>query len=265
MKNKVTAKTLFNIGFFLFICLFLTSCASFVKNTKENPSSETIFEINLLDPLVEDEKIYLEILDDVTGITLNPSRYELQAKDDFSYFVKIPILNYSIVKYRYLKKSNGISIEHSASGELIQYRSHLITHPSIINDKVISWSEKIPKTPAGDISGFIFDEVTGLPIPEIFVSINGLSAISSSDGYFEIKDVPVGEYSLLAYHHEGNYQPFQQGAIIAENSVTPASFGMKASKMVEITFEVNVPENTPEVAALRIIGNIASLGNVFHE
>jgi hypothetical protein len=47
------------------------------------------------------------------------------------------------------------------------------------------------------------------------------------DGYYELKNVPVGEYNLVAFQVDGNYQPFQQGAVIAENSVTPASLAYR--------------------------------------
>ena len=59
--------------------------------------------------------------------------------------------------------------------------------------------------------------------------------------FLNLQDVPLGEFHLTAIHPDGKYQVFQQDAIIAENSITPASFGMTASKMVNIKFVVDAP------------------------
>lgn len=232
---------------------------------QELPLSETVFEVNLPEKLKNDEIVYLEILDEVTGIALNPTRYEMQSKDALNLFVRIPIINGSFVNYRYVKRSDVDIIEYYSPGNQVHYRSYMVNRPSVAKDIVSSWTNEGTEFPLGEISGFVYDIKTNLPIPEIFVSVNGITTSSSHNGFYHIQNIPVGEHNLVAYHPDGLYKPFQQGAVIADNALTPASFGLEPAKMVKITFNVEVPENTVQGAPLRLIGDFYSLGNIFTE
>jgi hypothetical protein len=252
----------------LAISLILGSCVPNLtaKETVQNLySSEMVFEVTLPEKLDDDEIMYLEILDEVTGIALNPTRYEMQSKDDFTLFVRIPIINGSSVNYRYVKRSDVDVIERCPDGNQVHYRSYMVNRPDVTKDIVSSWTNEGTIYPTGEISGFVYDSKTNLPIPEIFILVNGIITSSSFDGYYQIRNIPIGEHNLMAFHPDGLYQPFQQGALIAENAVTPASFGMESAKMVEITFDVEVPENTVQGAPLRFIGDFHSFGNVYSE
>ncbi len=251
------------------ISLIIGSCVPNLaeKETAQKlSSSEMVFEVTLPEKLGGNEIVYLEILDEVTGIALNPMRYEMQSKDNLTFFVRIPIINRSFVNYRYVKRSDVDVIEHTPDGNQVHYRSYMVNHPAVVKDIISSWTnEGSTVFPTGEISGFVYDAKTNLPIPEIFISVNGITTTSSSDGYFQIGDIPIGEHNLIAFHPDRLYQPFQQGAVIADNAVTPASFGMDLAKMVKITFDVEVPENTVQGASLRFIGDFYSLGNIYSE
>jgi len=252
----------------LLISLISSSCVPYLtekETVQKLSSSETVFEVSLPEKLVNDEIVYLEILDEVTGIALNPMRYEMQSKDDLTFIVRIPIVNGSSVKYRYVKRSDVDVIELCPDGNQVHYRPYIVDHPAVINDIVSSWTNEGTVFPTGEISGFIYDAKTNLPISEIFISVNGITTSSSSDGYYQIRNIPIGDHNLVAFHPDGLYEPFQQGAVIADNAVTPASFGMESAKIVEITFDVVVPEKTVQNAPLRFIGNFYTLGNVHAE
>jgi len=257
-----------SIFLLLAISFIIGSCISnnpTKEIAQELPVSETVFEVSLPEKLKNGEIVYLEILDEVTGIALNPTRYEMQSKDDLTLFVRIPIINGSFVKYRYVKRSEIDVIEFCSDGTQVYYRSYMVNRPSVAKDIVSSWANEGTALPVGEISGFIYDAKTNLPIPEIFISVNGITTSSAHDGFYQIQNIPAGEHNLVAYHPDGLYKPFQQGAVIANNALTPASFGMESAKMVKITFNVEVPENTVQGAPLRLIGNFYSLGNVYTE
>ena len=256
------------ILFVLVISLITDSCVPYLsgeETIQKLSSSETVFEVTLPEKLKNDEIVYLEILDEITGIALNPMRYEMQSKDDFTYYVRIPIINGSFIKYRYVKRSDVDVIELCPDGNQVHYRSYIVNHPDVTNDIVSNWTNKGAFFPTGEISGFVYDAKSNLPISEIFISVNGIATTSSSDGYYQIRNIPIGEHNLVAFHPDGLYQPFQQGAVIADNAVTPASFGMDSAKIVEITFNIEVPENTIQGASLRFIGNFYFMGNVYAE
>jgi hypothetical protein len=253
---------------FLIIGFFFTACNSSPKYNEtdlESESIETVFEVTLPSELESGSIIYLEILDEVTGISLNPQRYKMEPKDDFSLFVRVPFLEGSLVHYRYLMQSDINQIEHDPNGKQIYYRTYLADHPDKVQDRISNWVEQISSLPTGKISGFIYDNQTDLPIRGMNVSINGIRTVTLSNGYYEINRVPIGEYNIVAFHPDDLYEPFQQKAIIAENTITPASFGLSPANLVKITFNVEVPENTIKGAPLRLLGDTFSLGNVISE
>ncbi|MCD6355650.1 MAG: hypothetical protein J7L66_00065 [Anaerolineaceae bacterium] len=263
MKLTRTIKFAIIIGV---LSLFIVSCEniSSISAIQKNLSlSETVFEVTLPEPINDGEKIFLEVIDEVTGIALNPSRYDMQKKDAVSYYIRIPIVNGSIFKYRYVKRSNTDLIEKNPLGEQIYYRVYLVSRPAVVEDYVSSWNGEHNNIASGEISGYVYDSKTSIPLSEIFISINGITTTSSSDGFYKLKNIPVGQYNLTAFHPDGQYEPFQQGAVIAENAVTPASFGLDKAPLVNVSFQVTVPKNTPLDASIRFIGDKSAFGNVF--
>jgi hypothetical protein len=59
------------------------------------------------------------------------------------------------------------------------------------------------------------------------------------------------------------YQPFQQGAVVAESQTTLVDLRVKPSRLVNVTFIVSVPGDTVPGVPVRIAGNILQLGNTF--
>jgi len=266
MKNKKFI--LLTIFIFTIILSALTGCSSFSRKketTQKLSSSETVFETILPEPIADSDEVFLEMVDDVTGIGLNPKRIPMQKKDDRSVFARIPLNNGSIIKYRYVLRSDKDTIEQNASGSPVIYRMYFATRPAVVKDVVQNWPDNEVKINRGEISGYVYDEKTDLPISDIIISINGNTTISGADGYYELRNIPSGEFLITAIHPNGIYEPFQQGAVIAENALTPASFGLKAAEMIEIDFELTVPENTINGAPIRMIGNTYGTGNVFNE
>jgi hypothetical protein len=255
--------------FTLLISLSLSACSSLNadgETVQKTTLAETVFEVTLAEPLNENEILYFELLDEVTGIALNPTRYEMEAKDNYSYFVRIPMVIGSLVKYRYVREGSGTNIiEHDTNGNVVQYRMDVIKRPAVVKDFVAKWDSVAYDGKTGEISGYIYDDKSEAPLSEIMVSINGIRSFTSSDGYYELKNVPLGEYNLVALEPNGKYQTFQQGAVIAENSVTPASFGMKSADTVEITFVVTPPAGEETLGDMRFISNLYSEGNTYSE
>ncbi|MDK2980102.1 MAG: hypothetical protein PWQ55_449 [Chloroflexota bacterium] len=266
--NKIRfASSLILIG--LLLSLVLSGCSNLSTNgetVQKTTLAETVFEVTLAEPLNENEILYFELLDEVTGVALNPTRYEMQAKDAYSYYVRIPMVIGSVVKYRYVRQGTDSNIiEHDTNGNTVHYRLDVIKKPAVVKDFVAKWDAGNYTGQTGEVSGYIYDNKNETPLSEILVSINGIRTFTSADGYYELKNVPLGEYNLVAIHPDGRFQTFQQGAVIAENSVTPASFGMQAADMVAVTFVVTPPESEQTLGTMRLISNLYSLGNTYSE
>ncbi len=199
------------------------------------------------------ESIYLYILDEVTGLALNPQRMLMRANDPNHYMLSIPLPVGSLIRYRYGRQSTGPADEMTFDGKPVNYRLYRVDGPSLVQDTVARWTD----TP------FSTDEASGQPIPNLMVVCGGTIAQSGPSGAYTLAGLPGGYQNMVVFARDGSYRTFQQAALVAENSVTPASFKMTKAKMVNIVFSVRVPIDTPAEAALRIGGNISQLGNTF--
>lgn len=244
------------------------SCAdsTSLKNGAQKLSyAETNFVVRIPSALNTGESILMEMLDEVTGIALNPERFKMEFEDGLTYTLRLPLAVGSVIRYRYVKDGQNSIVERDPAGNQVHYRLYHVSDASEVRDLVTTWDSNPYQGITGELSGYIFDKNTEVPLPEIMVTFDGMRTFSSSDGFFKFERVPLGEFRITAIHPDGKYQVFQQNAVIAENSITPASFGMAASKMVNIKFVVSAPDGTEPIAAIRVLGNIYSLGNTFAE
>lgn len=209
------------------------------------------------------EGIYLYILDEVTGLALNPQRTLMRASDPTHYMISMPFPVGSLLRYRYGRQSSVPADEMAADGKSIPYRLYRVDGPSLVQDTVARWTDTPFVGRSGRIQGVIREATSRRPIANLIVTGGGVAAKTAADGSYTIPGLPVGAHNLVAISRDGNYRSFQQGALVADNSVTQASFSLEKAKMVSIVFTVSVSEDTPAEANLRMAGNISQLGNTF--
>jgi hypothetical protein len=247
---------------------FVNSCSSGADagGTKQKlDQAETVFQARLFQPLSDGEDLNLEIVDEVTGIALNPTRYKMDSVGSAEYKVRLPLAVGSLVRYRYVRTSSQNIIEKNSKGEQVLYRLYKVNKPGQVNDLVAGWDGQPYPAETGEISGYVYDAKTEAPLGEILISVNGLQTYTSFDGFYKFENVPIGEYPIVAVHPDGLYEAFQQNAVVANNSVTPSTFGMNSAKLINVTFEVRVPKDTAPNATVRLLGNLHQMGNSFAE
>lgn len=262
------------IAILFLMSLFLSSCSELNSEAiTENPLSEpkqflqnlpyTEIEIYLEVPKPTESEIIFELIDDITGIELNPTRYVMSKTDDQQYQLTLPIKVPSQIKYRFYK-NNGLPIyETDADNKVIEYRMAYISNETVIQNVLTNWQDEQYDHKYGRITGQVLNSETNSPIPNALIVIGNKHGYTNSLGNFQIERIPAGKHNLVISSTDGEYQTFQQEAIIGEGLTTQANIGLKSAEFVEITFIVNPPENTPELAAMRILGNTYQLGNVF--
>lgn len=227
------------------------------------PRAQSMFVARLAEPLASGETLALALLDEVTGLVLNPQLYPMQSSDPLTYSATLALPHRAVVKYRYVRlAASGQVVEGTAVDGAIRYRMYFAAGPAEVNDVVHGWGDRTYSGANGSIQGRILNSDTGVPIPDIMVAAAGQRAFTDSAGRFNLQGVAVGTHNLVAYAVDGTYETFQQGATVAANLNTAVEIKLKAAPLVRVTFMVSAP-NDIQGAPVRIAGNLVELGNTF--
>jgi len=224
--------------------------------------AEITFRVQIPEPLQDNQPVFVDILDEVTGLALNPVRYQMEAIDNRFYTLIIPQIFGSVIKYRYSRGSDASAIEYTAQGNQIRYRLFSLTGPGEVFDLVSAWNDQPYQGPTGRISGTVLDKASNAPIPGLLVEAGGYQTFTLYDGSFLINGLQPGTHNLIIYSMDGAYQTYQQGAVVEADAATPAPVSLNAASPVKVTFIVNAPKEVVGVP-IRFCGNLINLGNTF--
>jgi len=240
------------------------------------PLPETLVEFRVQVPenTPLETTVYLTILDEVTGLALNPKVYSMQSVETSSeisptrssriYSLSLPFGIGSVIKYRYEREAEGIRVgEHNSDGSPVRYRLFNVLNPGRVEDIVSRWTDTEFIGQTGRIAGQAIDKNSGKPIANLLIAAGGHQVYSKSDGSFLIEGLPPGVHNLVSYAIDGSYKTFQQGAQIAAESTTPTPLKISAAPLVKMLFLLRVPPDTPPVIPIRFAGNLSQLGNSF--
>jgi hypothetical protein len=208
------------------------------------------------------DKVILNILDEVTGLTLNPTSYEMQQIDTGLYRMALDFPRNALVNYRY---SLGTGEIEAASGPgMVDYRTYYASGNNQVEDAVAHWLGTDFSGTTGRIRGLVRDAVTGLAIPGLEIGAGGMRTQTDASGTYLLSGVPTGKQTLAAFDLDGDYRPFVQEAIVADGQDTPANLLLSPAPHVTVSFHLYVPQSeTPAGAQIRLAGNLLSLGNTF--
>ena len=226
------------------------------------PMAQITFIAVIPEPLAPGESMAIAILDEVTGLALNSVLYPMDPRDAQTYSASLPLPLNSIVKYRYVRRTNVQLQEDSGTDVAIRYRLYQVNGPGETRDIVASWIDRTFSGKTGSIQGEVYAEGGG-PLVNIMVTAGGVQTITDSQGRFDLEALPPGTQNLVAYALDGTYQTFQQGAVVLENLNTPVKLFLKPAPLVNVTFNITVPSNTLPGAPVRLGGNLFQLGNTF--
>lgn len=268
MKNSITNDFVRKLSA-LFVCVILLSACNISlpginSNAPNNyPQAEVVFQVTLPSALEVDKGLYLEILDEVTGLYFNPNRFEMARSTDSLFFVKVPLTIGAEINYRYARISDSIDVEYNSYAKQILYRKLLVTGPELVQDKISGWENEPYLGTRGRIRGQIIDQENQAPIPDLIISAAGLATTTSSDGTFFLENVPSGTHNMVVISKDGLFAPFQQYAKVDDNATTPVFVELNKREMVVITFSVDTPDAFVMRFPLKIAGTLSSLGNPF--
>ncbi|HNB52962.1 MAG TPA: carboxypeptidase-like regulatory domain-containing protein, partial [Anaerolineales bacterium] len=234
-----------------------------IVGAPEQPLTPVTFLVTVPSDTPPGQPIQFSLLDEVTGLAINPTRYLMEEKEDFIYEITLDLPVGAVIQYRYSRQGALIAEEHITDGRQVRYRLYKVDGPSNVHDVVTRWNDTLYNLPAGRIIGKITDSTTGQPVPNLLIAAGGAQTLTAWDGTFRMDGLPVGTHNLVAYALDGTYHTFQQGAVVAENASTPAEFSVIPTTLVDVTFRLKVPEDTIPAVPVRIAGNLYQFGNTF--
>ncbi|MGD0611574.1 MAG: carboxypeptidase regulatory-like domain-containing protein [Anaerolineales bacterium] len=229
------------------------------------PSAALTFQVTLPAPLLAGENLVLSVVDEVTGLGLNPTNYPMQSQDAEHYMASIPFALNSVIKYRYLVQGALPTPEVDSAGHPVRYRMIYVSGPATVQDVVAAWSGSPFSGSTGQLTGQALDASTGGGIPDILVTAGGEQTLTDSNGTFFLEGLPPGTHNLVAYALDGMYQTFQQGARVEAGRLTPVKISLTPVTLVNVTFTVIVPQGTLQGVPIRLAGNLLQLGNTFSD
>ncbi len=211
------------------------------------------------------EGVSLMLLDEVTGLGLNPQRYTMRPSGLTHFIASIPIPIGSIIRYRFVRTGMSLAEEQTSDGKPVRYRLFRVDGPSVITDLVSRWADTPPNAATGTVQGVIGDSANGKGVGGILVVCGGAHTLTAKDGSFSFSGLVAGLHNLVAYARDGKYQTAQQGVLVGENMLTEVALSLQRVPTVSIVFNVTVPPGMDETARLRIAGNLQQLGNTFSD
>jgi hypothetical protein len=226
-------------------------------------SAAITFNVTIPAPLPAGEVLYFSMVDEITGLDLNPSNVAMQSMDPLHYTATIPFAMSSIVKYRYMRQGKIATLEDTSADKTVRYRMYDVTGPGQVEDVVSAWSDGLFSSPYGRVTGQVVDSSNNNPIPNILIAAGGQQILSDSTGKFSLEELPVGTHNLVAYSIDGSYQTFQQGASVDAGKTTPVTLSLTKAAMVNVVFTVSVPASTLQNVPIRLAGDLYQLGNTF--
>lgn len=228
------------------------------------PEAEITFRVEIPLNTPEGQPVYLNVLDEVTGLAINAQSYLMYEDDRQHYIFTLPSPVGSVIKYRYSREgATSMVDEHVSDGRQVRYRLYHVEGPGTVQDVISRWTDTQFDLPTGRISGQATSSVGEQPIPNLLITAGGAQAVTASDGSFLLEGLPPATHNLVAYALDGSYRTYQQGALVAADSTTPTPLSLTAAPMVSVEFVVIVPDDTIPAVPIRLAGNLYQLGNTF--
>jgi hypothetical protein len=228
------------------------------------PEAEVTFAVSIPPGTSPDDSVTINILDEVSGLALNSLTYPMDVGKDGSYNTTLNFPVGSVIKYRYSRHTPNATLqEHTSDGRPVRYRLYYVQGPGVLEDVVSRWTDTNFKGQSGRITGQVLNAQTGQPVPGLLVTAGGAQSLTGSDGSYLLEGLPPGTHNLVAYALDGAYNTFQQGALVAADSTTPAELRLTPARYATVTFDVTTPAGTIPAVPIRIAGNLYQLGNTY--
>ena len=229
------------------------------------PLAEVVFTVTPPAGTPEDAGLQILVLDEVTGLPYAAQAVPMTRLADGRWQARLAPAVGSVLRYRYVRQAPSASEEFDGLGRPVRERLLHVTGPTAQDDLIAAWLDAPYLGASGRVIGRVVDAATAQGLPEVLVSASGVTAYSDGEGAFRLDGLVPGMHALVAFTTDGAHRPQQRQAIVAAESATPAELALDPAPLVDVAFEVTLPEDTPAAAPIRIAANLRTFGAIFAE
>ena len=223
--------------------------------------------MNVPENTPSEDTVYVMVLPFVNGSWDEEDHVPLKPMGEGLWSGNVAVEEGALVRYVYDRWNESewkdFKEMREASGESIRIESRwLLVGPTLdeVTDVVETWNDLRAPASTGTITGTIVDAATGAPIMDANVSVGGIHTASDYDGRFEVRDIAAGNQRVTVFRNLGEHVPTTATVEVPDGDVVNLAIGMEAAQRVQVAFNVVLPEDTPEDAEIRLVGNVFQTG-----
>ena len=141
---------------------------------------------------------------------------------------------------------------------------YLLVTPDVnqVEDVIETWNDL--RSPAdggtGSVAGTVVDSVTGMPLMDINVSIGGVHSATDWRGEVRFERMAAGSQSVGLYQTTGDYRPASTTIGVERDETATFEVRMDPAEPVSVTFDLDLPPDTPQDAVVRLVGSVRQAG-----
>lgn len=204
--------------------------------------------------------VAVQILDPIAGgYTLVP----LTLADDGLWTGSAAATLGRVLRYRYARTGAGGPVEVTPLGKPVSYRLFVAAPNATALDSVAGWGDAPYAGDQGALVGVIRNSNTGLGVLGVIVSAGGQLTLTAADGSYALYNIPAGEQRVTVMAPDGSLRATQASVTVPPSQVAPLDLAAPDPNAVQVTFVVQPPAGTDPGAGLRLVGELAQLGDTF--
>ncbi len=170
----------------------------------------------------------------------------------------------ALVRYRYVRPLPLEVREATTAKQPAPYRVLLINSDNpILEDTVAAWLDTPFAGDVGAVSGVVRNANTGQGVMGVLVTAGGQQTLTAWDGAYTLADLPIGLQRVTVFAPDGALRPAQADALVAKDQTTALDFTTPDPNAVHVIFVVRPPADTDPQAVIRLVGNVAQMGDAF--
>jgi len=206
--------------------------------------------------------VAVELMDEITG---NRTLVPMSSAGNNVWTASAPATQNDVLRYRYIRTAPTYAFEVTPVLQPVSYRLFIATEPNATaSDSVAAWNDLgWPGGDQGALTGFIRNSNTGLGVGGVLVSGAGQLMLTASDGSYAFYNVPAGNQRVTYLAPDGSLRAAQNSVNVPASQTALLDLASPDPNALHVTFYMTPPAGTDALAAIRLIGNVAQLGNTF--